>query len=357
MNLCRYILAALAVVLMVAAPVAAETLTKEVSGTYVTDQHNAAAPLKAGQLLTITAAGSLSGSITLKAGGNDCTVLYRKRLKAADKSEAGDFADLITVTLDKSPDGLTVNLHAPAAAPWSGTDNSGQLEVELTIPDNCRVRFATAYFAIDATGPLAGITVAETISKVRVSRVKGATDIRVSQSPLTVSDLTGEVYLSNKFAPIKADNINTGDQQGTIANESGDVIIGTYRGTLDLRTSDKRISAKGLFLTGVRNQIKNNSGEIELDFDSLTAGGVRVNNQYGQITVSITGRVDARFICKTGEQGSVTAEKLVMTPTLVDDNRLEFTSGSGNAEVRLTTRDDGAIIINGPENQKGTGDN
>jgi hypothetical protein len=357
MSVYRFILSLGVIMLMAALPAAAQTLTKEPGGTYVTDRQTATAPLRSGQKVSITAAGSLSGSVTLSAGGSACAVEYRKHLKADDKSEAGDYANLITVTIDKTPEGVIVSLSAPAAAPWSGTDNSARLELVVTIPDNCPVNFATAYFSIDATGPFAGMTIAETISKVRVSNVKGATDIRVAQSPLAVSDLKGEIYLSNKFAPIKADNIATGAEQGTITNESGDVFIESYSGSLDLRTSNKRISAKGLYLTTVRNQIKNNAGPIELDFDSLTAGSVRVNNQYGQIALAINGRADARFICKAAGSGSVTADKLVMTPTLVDDNRLEFTTGGGNAEVRLTTREDGAITITGSDTQKGSGDN
>jgi hypothetical protein len=276
-------------------------------------------------------------------------VEYRKRIKARDLSDAEDYADVISVKTDRMADGVAVNMQAPVSAPWSGTNYSGRLEVTVTVPEKSSLYITAAYFDIDVKGPMAGLTIGECSGKVRAATIRGSVDIKVANRPLTVDDIEGGLYLSNHNAEIRLQNVNTGDDAATIANDEGAITIENLRGSLDLRTSGQPISIKGLYLTGLKNQIKNSSDEISLELDSLTTGSLRVNNTYGRIALAIAGRADASFICKIGEKGTVTAERMTLTPSLIEDNRLEFMIGKGSAEVRLTVRGDGDISISGSE--------
>ena len=327
----------------------AESITGGKGGVFLGEQYEETAAMRSGQTLIINSAATLSGNLKVIAGGEDCRIRYRKRLKATTKKEAAGYAEVISVDVEKIRDGITVSLRSPSSAPWSGTKNSGRLDVEITIPDSSSVQFNTAYFDIEAVGPFTEFIVSESLSKVQVEKVTGVTEVRVSSRPFSATDISGRLFISNEYGRIKLENIDTGEKSGTIRNEHGEVTISNYRGRLDLGTSYDRITARNLFLTGTGNRIKNISAPIVLSFDSLTTGKIRVNNQYGQTSIGIAGRVDARFICKNGKSSRITAEHMTMEPTLVNDNRLEFIAGEGTAEVRIYTRGDGDIIINGPD--------
>jgi hypothetical protein len=124
---------------------------------------------------------------------------------------------------------------------------------------------------------------------------------------------------------------------------------------LDARASYDRVIGQNLFLSGSKNRVKNVSALINLSFDSLTTGQLRINNKYEDIILEIKHRADARFICKSGEEGAITADHLDLIPVLVEEGRLEFVSGEGSAEVRLTARESGDITINGPGKTDVTG--
>jgi len=327
----------------------AESITGGKGGVFLGERYEETAAMQSGQTLIVNSAATLSGSLKIIAGGEDCRIRYRKRLKATTKKEAAAFAEAISVDVEKNKDGITISLRSPSSAPWSGTKNSGRLDVEITIPDSSSVQFNTAYFDIDAVGPFTEFIVSESLSKVQVEKVTGVTEVRVSSRPFSATDISGRLFISNEYGRIKLENIDTGEKSGTIRNEHGEVTVSNYRGRLDLGTSYDRITARNLFLTGAGNRVKNTSGPIMLSFDSLTTGKIRVNNRYGQISIDIAGRVDARFICKNGKSSRIVAEHMTMEPTIVDDNRLEFIAGKGMAEVRIYTNGDGDIIINGPD--------
>lgn len=328
---------------------AAEPLTRDREGVFAGDRVERTAALRSGQTVTITGVASLSGSMTITTGGGECRVAYRKLLKAPDRQEAGQYADLISVDVASVSDGLTIDLKAPIKAPWSGGVNSARLELEIVLPEKCAVKIATAYFDVDAVGPFREFVVNESLSKVSVEKVDGVTEITVSNRPLVVKSLRGKISLTNRYSDITLENIDTGGETGVVSNDNGEVDITGYRGELDLRTSYDRIVGRKLFLTGTRNRIKNVSGAVALSFDSLTAGKLRINNEYGQVTLDILGRVDARFVCREADGSKTVAEHMTMEPTVVYDNRLEYVTGRQTAEVRVTTTGDGDIIINGPE--------
>lgn len=326
----------------------AQGLVKSGEGLFMTKQVDSMTAMNSGQRLVINAASTLGGQIFLTTGGSVCSYNYRKLLKTPTKIEAGEYAELITVDVERQRDEVTFNLRAPARAPWSGTNNSGRLEIHIEIPENSAVRINTSYFDVDAVGPFSEFSVTETLNKVDVRTVRGPVDVRVSNRPLTIADVRGSVFAANQYGPIRLENIDTGEDIATIRNEHGEISMDMFRGSFDLRNSYDRIVAQRLFLTGSRNRIKNVSGLITLEFDSLSVGKLRVNNSYGEISMDVKNRVDAEFICKTDEGSRVIADHMNMTPTLVYDNRLEFETGDGAAEVRLTVTGSGDISIVGP---------
>lgn len=327
---------------------AAQGLVKSENGLFVTKAVDSTVAMTKRQRLVINAASTLSGQISLTTGGAVCGYTYKKSLKTPTKVEAAEYAELITVDVEQQRDEIIFNLRAPARAPWSGTGNSGRLEIQIKIPDSSAVRINTAYFDVEAEGPFSEFTVTETLSKVDVRTVRGPLDVHVSNRPLTIKDVRGSVFASNQYSLIRLENIDTGDDMATVRNEHGEISMDMFRGSCDLRNNYDRIVGQRLFLTGSKNRIKNFSGLITLELDSLSTGKLRVNNSYGPISMNVRNRVDAEFICKVDEGSRVIAEHMDMTPTLVYDTRLEFETGDGAAEVRLTTTGNGDITIVGP---------
>ena len=328
---------------------AAQSLTKKAEGVFISDAMQGKIAMKSNQRLVIDAASTLSGELILTAGGNDCHFSYQKLLKTPTKVEAAQYAEAIKVEIDQQKDVIILSLRAPASPPWSGTNNSGRLMIEVTIPANCPVEVNSAYFDITAVGPFSEFIVPESLSKVQVEKVRGNVEIKVSNRPLVIKDVTGAVTATNKYDKLRLENIDTGDKLATIRNEHGEISIDGLRGELDARTSYDNIVAQNLFLYGSKNSVKNISALISLSFDSLTTGKIRVNNQYEHIIVEIKNRVDAQFICKVGEDATVSADHMDIVPVMVDENRLEFISGEGTAEIRLYANGSGNITINRPK--------
>jgi len=338
----------LTLLILLVSAAAAETLIKKQEGVFISEKATGKIVMKSGQRLIINAASTLGGELTLKTGGNDCRFIYEKLLKTPTKVEAGEYAAVISVEAEQQKDAVILSFRAPARVPWSGTNNSGRLMIEVTLPPKCIVEINSAYFDITAVGPFSEFLVSESLSKVQVEKVSGVTDIKVSNRPLNIKDITGKLSATNKYGRIKLENIDTGEEFGTVRNEHGEIAITGYRGGLDARTSYDQITAQNLFLTGAKNRFKNISAPINIAFDSLTGGTIRINNQYQHVNLEIKNRTDAQFIIKGGEGSTITADKLALTPTLVDESRLEFTCGGGKAEVRITARESGDITIIGP---------
>lgn len=331
--------------------VVAETVTKKAEGLFISDKAKGKIAMETGQRVIINAASTLGGELTLNAGSGNCKYTYAKILKTPTRVEAEEYAEVISVEVEKVKDAVVISLRAPARAPWAGTTNSGRLTIEIFIPDNCAVEINTAYFGISATGPFSEFKIPESLSRVEIENVNGPVEVKVSNRPLIIKNVVGKLLATNKYGRLRLENIDTGENGGTVRNERGEISIDGYRGGLDARTSYDLIIGQNLFLTGNKNRIKNTSAAINLTFDSLTTGKLRINNQYENINLEIRNRVDAQFICKTGEDGAVTAEHLDIVPLLVDENRLEFRSGKGTAEIRLTARKSGDITINGQNRQ------
>lgn len=330
--------------------VSAESFTRNRRGVFAGSEYDETLNIKPGEQLTVNSASTLAGTITITAGASTARLVYRKLLKVDTKKEAAEFAKVITVDMGRGTGGPLISLRAPGNAPWSGTNKSGRLELEIFLPDGCALLLNTSYFDIAATGPFTRLSISESLSKINVSDVTEATDIKVSNRDLTASKLRGEVMISNKYGRIKLSDVDTGEETGSVRNEHAAIVIDNYSGGLDARTSYDFISADGLLLTGTRNRIKNVSAPISLGFHALTEGKIRINNQYGQISVDIAGETIASFICKNPEKGRVIVENMFFEPTLVYDNRLEFKVGEGEgAELRLTAKDGGDIIIKGSE--------
>ncbi len=342
------LLTAVLIAVALCGQLSAQGLIKSDDGLFMTKKADSSVVMTKGQTLVINSANTLAGTIVITTGNSACNFNYRKILKTPTKVEAADYASLISVEVEQKRDQVIFNLRAPARAPWSGTNNSGRLEIHIEIPENSGVRINTSYFDIDAVGPFSAFSVTESLNKVDVRTVRGPVDVRVSNRALTIKDVRGSVFATNKYGLIRLENIDTGDETATVRNEHGEISMDMFRGGCDLRNSYDRIVAQRLYLTGSKNRIKNVSGLITLEFDSLSTGKLRVNNSYSPISVNIKNRVDAEFICKTDEGSRVIAEHMDMTPTLVYDTRLEFDTGDGAAEVRLTTTGSGDIDIVGP---------
>ena len=159
-----------------------------------------------GGTIIINSVSTLSGELRIETGNSELEVAYYKRLKVPSRSEAIEFANAISVEIEPGPDGITINMKAPSPAPWSSTDNSGKLYLEITLPRDCIVEINSAYFDINAKGPFAAFRVTESLSQVFVDGVRGDTKIKVSNRPLEVKNLSGPFSLTNKYNKI---NINS----------------------------------------------------------------------------------------------------------------------------------------------------
>jgi hypothetical protein len=353
----RYMISICVICFMLGSVISAESVKKKKGGIFSGESQLITVVFQEKKKVIINSAKSLSGNLYLGAGGKNCRISYQKNMKTSEEAVASDYADLISVDVDNQKTALTIWLRAPADAPWAGGSNSASLDVRIDVPVGCQIEINTAYFDIDAVGPFEEFVITESVSKVTVNKVNGLTDINVSNRPLVLKNISGNLKAKNKYENIKLENIKTGEQSAIIRNENGEISIDSFTGSIDVGTSYGLLSGKGMSLVGNRNRVTNISGPIILDLDSLSAGRLRVNNQYGKIVLNITGKVDASFICKFGSDSFVRAEGFLFEPTLVYGERLEFDVGNATAEARLSIKGDGNILINGPDREHLAGGN
>lgn len=298
--------------------------------------------------LIIRSALTLSGKISIEVGDTDHAELrYFKRAKSKNKSQAIDFIDLISIDFEQTQDGLKLDLRAPNPAPWSGTNQSGSVEISLILPEFCDVEIEAPQFDIDAEGPFDSFIVPSSFGRIYIENVIEKLEVVASNRRVTVRNLSGEIYVSTTNATLEAEQIHSQRGRVELRNDGGDIKVVGIKGELYLKNSYGRVEIIEYTPIGRKNSIRCSYGPISLELKDFNTEQLLVTNQYEDIEISLPDDISASLSLAVEEGGKIIVSDMVIKPDIIQENRLNLIIGNGENSINSSIRGSGNIYLRG----------
>ncbi|MGH8015724.1 MAG: hypothetical protein ACREBV_05995 [Candidatus Zixiibacteriota bacterium] len=317
-------------------------------GTFTTSKLTNKMEIGLNNRLIIRAAANLPGEVKLSTSlSKDISITYLKKAKAEDKHQAIDYIDLIAVVLDKTIDGVRLEMRAPNPAPWSGDSEWGMVEVVINVPEKCFVDIEAPQFDVDAVGPFKGLVIAPSLGKVDVSSVLEKLEVATSNRRVNVSDISGEISISTTNASLTAKNLVSIGRRCQIENEHGDIRIDGFAGEIEVENSYGRIHITSFRARGSRNVIRSMSGPIMLDINELVDTQLRITNRFEDVEINLPENTSASLSLAVDQGGKIEVSNLDVKPELIEQNRMNLVAGKGTSIITSSVRGSGNIYVRG----------
>ncbi len=347
----RMNMAVLVVSLLVLAglPCAAQEVHQESKELYSTRKLKASASIRQGNKITIQAAASLRGSLTITvADVAQVELVYTKKAKTSGKSRAVDYIDLIAVALENIPDGAGLQMRAPNPPPWKGVEY-GMVEAELTLPPDWSVDIDAVYFDLAATGPFTELSNSTSLGRLDVSHVTDRLDLSTANRRVNVNDISGRISVSTTNSTLVANNVTCPAEAATFRNDGGDILIDGLRGGVNARNSYGRVDIVGFKPHGSKSYIRCVSGPILVALTEMADGQLLINNRYEDIELEIPSDLSAHVALAVDDGGKIDVSEFNFKTELVEHNRLNLLAGAGIGLISGSVRGKGNIYVRGIE--------
>lgn len=326
-----------------------QEIRKEGNGIYTTDKISASVSVGQHRKIQVRSAATLRGKVEIVAvDGNEVSVTYTKKAKADSRSQAIDYIDLIDVVLDATAEGARLHMRAPNPAPW-GEEGVGLIEATLSVPKGTILEAEAHYFDLFVEGPLAGVFVPESYGRLKVSDVEGVVDLTTVNRRVTLENITGEVNVSTTNSTLSAVDINCPSEQAQFRNEGGDIHIDGFVGSLSIKNSYGRIEVEGFTPIGSRNFVRGFSGPIYLEISKFDNVRLRVSNQFEDIELDLPPDISTVLSLTVDETGKIKAGNFPFTTEVVENNRMDLVTGSGESVLSASVSGEGNIYVRGSE--------
>ena len=298
--------------------------------------------------VVIRSALTLSGSIKIEISESDIARLtYVKRAKNKSKSKAIDFIDIISVDFELTHDGLRLDLRAPNPAPWSGTNESGSVEIHLVLPEFCSLEFNAQYFDIDAEGPFNSFVLPESFGRIYVENVIDNLEISSANRKVTARNLSGSVSITTSHAALQVDKVHSPKQKIELRNDGGDIKISDIVGELNVKNSYGRIDIRKYNPMGNYNYIRSTNGPITIAMNEFSTNKLLVTNSYEDIEILIPDDISAQISLAVEEGNKIEVTDILTKPDFIQNNRLNLIAGDGKAIINSSVRGNGNIYFRG----------
>ncbi|MDF1544367.1 MAG: hypothetical protein P1R58_04615 [bacterium] len=329
--------------------VCAQEITKESNNLYSTGELSASVTIdNSSNHLQIESVPQLQGSIRIVAENiQTIEAIYRKKARTSSRSRAIDYIDLIRVSVNSTPQGVRILMHAPNPVRWDPDNEAGLVEMEISVPHDCQVEIEAAYFDVDATGPFSEMSIPASLGRIQVSDVNGKTMIGTTNQRLTVERLSGEIDISTSNAKLEAFDIKSLGKPATIRNQVGDININGVIGSVNVKNSFGRIEIERFVPMGGKNFVRGQSAPILMYIDSIRAAEVIVRNQNEDIEIMVPQNISVELSLAVGDDGRIEASNLEFIADIVQQNRLILRSAEGAARIAGSIRGEGNIYITG----------
>jgi len=348
MKTARFLLLAVFACILFQSPAKSQDITQIGRDRYGTEPIEVTAEVSPDNKIYINSALGLSGSLVIRAHDTDRAAFkYKKLLKVGSKSEAVDYARVIEVKLENTPQGARLMLQAPNPAPWSETDNSGMLEGELQLPSGSMLEIDAVYFDLDIKGPFRAVENHSSFGRIAVQGITESVNLMTSNRDIMAQDIAGDITIATSHADIRINNVNTGKQAAYIKNENGNIILDNAEGAFDIKNDFGRIKIDDIRFNSDRSRLIGSYSLISVEIAEINEGSLTIRNTNEDIYMSVPKSISADFSLRVDSNGEINTEDFNVRPTLVDNDRLDFISGDATAKIRASIRGNGNIKVQG----------
>jgi hypothetical protein len=298
--------------------------------------------------LLVASAVHLSGTIHIRSHESDSLLIsYVKVAKAGDRSQAIDFIDLISVVVEGRNDSPKIEMRSPNPAPWSGTDYSGQVELEIVAPAGCEIEIRALAYDVTVTGPLRALDIPESLGKIEVANISERLNVVTANRRVMLNDISGQISAATANSSLTAQNVRSLEDQARFRNDGGDIEIVSLVGTLDIKNSYGRITVEDFESQGRSSYVRGASGPISIELISMTEGQLVVSNRQEDVEITVPDTLSAFYTLSVDDDGVIEATNFPFTPDLVERNRLSLQSGDGRVDILGSIKGKGNIFIRG----------
>jgi hypothetical protein len=333
---------------VLATTAAGQDVVERDDGIYSTDDIIVGRSIDSNAQIKIASASYLSGELTIKTADTAAMrITYRKVAKAADRSQAIDFIDLISVVVSGRPEAPEIKLRSPNPAPWSGTDYSGRVEAELVVPVGSEILIEATMFDVTVIGPLKGLEIPESLGRIDVQHITERLNVVTANRRVTVYDISGDISISTTNSSIIAESLNAGTGQARFRNEGGDIRVENLIGSVNARNRFGRITLEDFEPRGEGSFIRGGSGPVLVDIRQMSEGQLVITNRQEDIEIIVPDSLSAFYTLSVGEDGLIEAGNFSFTPDLVQRDRLSLQSGDGDVDIRGSIKGKGNIYVRG----------
>ena len=189
-------------------------------------------------------------------------------------------------------------------------------ELEIHLPRGSRVDVSTVS---------AEIEVEEVEGELFLESVSGDVTAKGEMKEIEVSTVSGEIILTVKSGEVSAKSV------------SGDIELTKVFGEVTVESVSGDILIEGGEFDRLRSEAV--SGEVEFHGGFTKDGSYRFESHSGDITLYLSGKVDADFDVSTfsGEIDNDFGKRAERTSKYTPGKELRFSTGSGDARVRVET--------------------
>jgi hypothetical protein len=323
----------------------AQEIFEEAPGLFSTRQLKATAPIGTHKKVMIQSVNTLRGEIVIKADAVDeVSVTYFKKSKAATKSKAVDYIDLIAVRLEPITEGMRLHLSAPNPAPWSEQD-AGLVEAAVIVPESCVIEIEALYFDITAEGPFEGMIIPSSLGNLEIADVTKQLKLKTANGRVSIERISGDISVATSNSELAAKDISSSGKQAQFTNDGGDIRIDGFAGEMSVKNSYGRIEITDFEVDGSSNLIRGFSGPIVVDIRRITDGQVVINNRFEDIEIALPNNLSARLSLAVDDNGKIDVSNFPFKTDLVEPNRLNLVTGDGEALISASIRGAGNIFV------------
>ena len=227
-------------------------------------------------------------------------------------------------------------------------------DIQITVPIGTRVEIDAPYLRLTSSGPVGGLTVRESYQPVEISGADGHLNISAVNTRVSVENLTGSFEISNNNGKIILTDITVTDLQSSALRsasartENNDISLTRYTGPMNFHVTRGKIRGRSVTLTGRKSTLRNSGGVIDIRFDNV-AHSVRlqVRNSFEDVRLRFKEDISATFSLTAREDGTIDLRNIQHRVDKVTEQKFEAIAGEGLAQVRVTTRHGGDILITG----------
>jgi DUF4097 and DUF4098 domain-containing protein YvlB len=247
------------------------------------------------------------GNVKVTGGGTGVRATLTKSIRAWSEDDARKTANQIHITVNKTPDGLTISTNRDQVNQQFTT------HLEIEVPSLSNLSINDSYGDVSATGIEGDVTVKASHGKVNLANINGSLNLGLNYSDVNASAINGDVTIN-------------GAKRARIYNVTGALELSASNATVELREITGPVHLDAPFCTilaqglGGGAELKTEHGKVDIsnsadllidaEHSALRAkninGDLHITSSQGNIQVS---SISGELVIQS-EQASVTAEDL-----------------------------------------------